>query len=91
MRTRELVLKISKQSGVSAMTVDSVLKGFIDTMKDEASKEKKIIINNFGVFKTITRKGFTGYNPRNKQTYVSKDSKYLTFKSSKDFIARLDT
>tara|TARA_B110001450_G_scaffold145466_1_gene135976 strand:- start:320 stop:619 length:300 start_codon:yes stop_codon:yes gene_type:complete len=53
-------------------------------------KNKKLVVKNFGTFKTIYKKERLGRNPKNKKKYIISARKSISFISSKNLSNKID-
>ncbi len=78
---KDIVIKISEDTGFKQIDVKEVVQRTFDIIVDELSKGGKVELRNFGIFKTKTRKGRVGRNPRTGATVGIPDKKVVTFKA----------
>lgn len=60
---RDLVIRISEESGLTQQDVTSVVQKTLDHISEAVSKGDKVELRNFGVFEVRTRKARVGRNP----------------------------
>jgi len=63
MTKRDLVVKISSETGLTQSDVAAVVQQTLDYMADELSAGRNIELRNFGVFEVKVRKSRKGRNP----------------------------
>lgn len=63
MTKRDLVIRISNESGLVQQQVLDVIQKTLDYIADAVSKGKKVELRNFGVFEVKVRKARIGRNP----------------------------
>ncbi|MGL4854927.1 MAG: HU family DNA-binding protein [Lentisphaeria bacterium] len=61
---RDLVVRISKETGYPQREVMDTIQRFLDGVVEELSNGGNIEFRNFGVFELVTRKARVGRNPR---------------------------
>jgi len=64
MTKKDIVLKIASETNIKQIDVKKVVQKTFDIIIDSLAKGEKIELRNFGVFKTKTRKGRIGRNPK---------------------------
>jgi nucleoid DNA-binding protein len=64
MTKKDIVMKIAADTDIKQIDVKKVVQMTFDIIIDVLSKGEKIELRNFGVFKTKSRKGRMGRNPR---------------------------
>jgi len=64
MTKKDIVLRISDQTGIRQIDVKRVVQATFDCILDALVRGEKIELRNFGVFKIKQRKPRTGRNPR---------------------------
>jgi nucleoid DNA-binding protein len=80
MTKRDLVIRISEETGIKQLTVKKVVHKVFDKLFDALVSGEKIEIRNFGVFKVKTRKARVGRNPRTNIAVPVPERKVVTFK-----------
>ena len=80
MTKKDIVIKIANESGVKQIDVKKVVQMTFDIIVDSLAKGDKIELRNFGVFKTKSRKGRMGRNPRTGQQVPVAPKKVAIFK-----------
>ncbi len=80
MTKKDIVIKIANESGVKQIDVKKVVQMTFDIIVDSLAKGDKIELRNFGVFKTKSRKGRMGRNPRTGQQVPVAPKKVAVFK-----------
>lgn len=63
MTKRDLVIRISNETGLVQQQVLDVIQKTLDYIADAVSKGKKVELRNFGVFEVKVRKARIGRNP----------------------------
>lgn len=80
MTKKDIVVRISDETGVKQMDVKKVVQKYIDYVIDSLAKGETVELRNFGVFKVKTRKGRMGRNPRTGEAVPIPAKKAVTFK-----------
>src|SRR6266508_3635719 len=70
MTKRDLVVRISEESGLVQQTVLDIVQKTLDYIAEAVSHGKKVELRNFGVFEVKIRKARVGRNPNNPGTDV---------------------
>lgn len=80
MTKKDIVVRISDETGVKQMNVKKVVQKYLDYVIDSLVKGETVELRNFGVFKVKTRKGRMGRNPRTGEAVPIPAKKAVTFK-----------
>lgn len=80
MRKRDIVLKISRDTGVSQVVVKDTVQHTLDTIFTALKDGKRIELRNFGVFSVKKRKKKIGRNPRTGQVIPIPERRVVVFK-----------
>ncbi|MDP6685695.1 MAG: HU family DNA-binding protein [Candidatus Omnitrophota bacterium] len=80
MTKKDIVVKIANDTDVKQIDVKKVVQLTFDTIIDALANGQKIELRNFGVFKTKTRKGRIGRNPRTGQQVPVEAKRVAVFK-----------
>ncbi len=64
MRKRDIVIKISRETGIKQVVVKEVVHKTFDTVLKALEERKRIELRNFGVFLVKKRKKRIGRNPK---------------------------
>jgi len=80
MTKKDIVVKIANETDVKQIDVKQVVQMTFDIIIDSLAQGKKIELRNFGVFKTKSRKGRMGRNPRTGQQVPVAPKKVAIFK-----------
>ncbi len=80
MTKKDIILKISEDTGLKQVEVKEVVQRTFDMIVDSLGKGKKVELRNFGIFKVKTRKGRMGRNPRTGASVSIPDKKVVAFK-----------
>ena len=81
MTKKDIILKISEETGFKQVDVKEVVQRTFDTIVDSLSAGDKVELRNFGIFKVKTRKGRMGRNPRTGDGVSIPDKKVVSFKA----------
>lgn len=81
MTKKDIVLKISEETGLKQIDVKKVVQKIFDCIIDALSKGDKVELRNFGVFKTKERRPRSGRNPRTGEIVPVPARKVVVFKS----------
>ncbi|MDD5645328.1 MAG: integration host factor subunit beta [bacterium] len=76
---RELVVRISKETGVSQIAVKDVIQKTLDYIIESLQKGENVELRNFGVFMVKHRKSRTGRNPNKPQEVVTIPAKKVAY------------
>ena len=80
MTKKDIVLKISEETGFKQIVVKKVVHKVFEVMLSALYKGEKIEIRNFGVFKVKRRKARVGRNPKTNQPVPVPERKTVVFK-----------
>ncbi|MFC1624103.1 HU family DNA-binding protein [Candidatus Omnitrophota bacterium] len=80
MTKKDIVVKIANESGIKQIDVKKTVQMTFDIIIDTLAKGEKIELRNFGVFKTKSRKGRMGRNPRTGQQVPVAPKRVAVFK-----------
>ncbi len=82
MNKAELIDSISKKSKQTKKDSEVFLNTFMDVVKNQLKKNKKVMLVGFGTFQTYKRKATTGINPKTKQKISIPEKKVAKLKWS---------
>jgi len=80
MTKKDIVLRISEETDIKQIDVKVVVQKTFNIIVDALAQGKKIELRNFGVFKTKSRKGRMGRNPRTGQQVPVDPKRVAVFK-----------
>ena len=80
MTKKDIVLKISEETGLKQIDVKKVVQRTLDHIVDALSKGHVVELRNFGVFKVKSRKSRIGRNPKTGATVPIPERKVVSFK-----------
>jgi nucleoid DNA-binding protein len=80
MRKRDIVLKISQETGIKQVVVKEVVHRTFDTIFGALKSGDRIELRNFGVFQVKIRKRRIGRNPKTGQVVPVPERHIVTFK-----------
>lgn len=84
MTKRDMVLKISRETGIVQEDVQTVIQKSLDTITDALRDGEHIEFRDFGVFEVCTRKSRIGRNPNRPENVVQiPERKVVKFKAGK--------
>lgn len=81
MTKKDIILKISEDTGFKQVDVKDVVQRTFDIITESLSRGEKVELRNFGIFKVKTRKGRLGRNPRTGESVTIPDKKVVSFKA----------
>jgi nucleoid DNA-binding protein len=85
MTKRDLVSRISNQTGMIQMDVQKIVQLTLDGISEAVARGQKVELRNFGVFEVRTRKPRVGRNPNEPNTNVTIPSRTVVrFKPGKE-------
>ena len=95
MTKRDLVIRISEETGLVQQQVLNILQKTLDAMSETLAKGEKVELRNFGIFEIRIRKARTGRNPNHPNTDVPIPARAVVrFKAGKEMreaVSHLDT
>ena len=80
MTKKDIIMKISEETGLKQVDVKEVVQRTFDMIVDSLGRGDKVELRNFGIFKVKTRKGRLGRNPRTGDSVSIPDKKVVAFK-----------
>ena len=87
---RELVVRISNETGMVQQTVGDVIKKMFDHLVESLSQGQTVELRNFGVFEVVTRKARVGRNPKRPERDVPIPAHpVVKFKTGKELKAKV--
>ena len=85
MTKRDLVIRISNETGLIQQNVLDVVQKTLDYISEAVAKGRKVELRNFGVFEVKIRKARIGRNPNSPETDVPIPQRAVVkFKPGKD-------
>ena len=85
---RDLVMRISEETGLIQTQVFDVIQKTLDQISEALAKGGKVELRNFGVFEVKVRKARVGRNPRQPETDVPIPARAMVkFKAGKEMKA----
>src|SRR6201994_3668930 len=90
MTKRDLVIRISDETGLVQQQVLDVVQKTLDYIAEALSKGDKVELRNFGVFEVKVRKARVGRNPNRPETDVPIPARAMVkFKAGKEMRAEV--
>jgi len=80
MRKRDIVLKISQETGIKQVVVKEIVQRTFDSILEVLKEGKRIELRNFGVFQVKRRKPRIGRNPKTGEAVSVPERRVVTFK-----------
>tara|TARA_B100000315_G_scaffold231005_1_gene241951 strand:+ start:196 stop:468 length:273 start_codon:yes stop_codon:yes gene_type:complete len=80
MTKKEIVLKVSSETGLKQVDVKKVLQRSLDGIVAALQQGQTVELRNFGIFKLKTRRGRTGRNPRTGEKVPVPPKRVVVFK-----------
>lgn len=80
MTKKDIVLKISEETGLKQIDVKKVVQRTLDHIMDALAKGHVVELRNFGVFKVKARRSRIGRNPKTGATVPIPERKVVSFK-----------
>jgi DNA-binding protein HU-beta/integration host factor subunit alpha len=77
---KDLVLKISNDTGIKQIDVKRVVQSALDKITEYLAQGQTVELRNFGIFKVKSRRGRLGRNPRTGQEVPVPPKKVVVFK-----------
>ena len=91
MTKRDLVVRISNETGLVQQTVLDVIQKTFDYISEALANGKKVELRNFGVFEVKVRKARVGRNPNAPENDVRIPPRSVVkFKAGKEMRERID-
>jgi nucleoid DNA-binding protein len=90
MTKRELVVRISTETGLSQQQVSLIVQKTLDHITGSLIKGENIEFRDFGVFEVVTQKSRIGRNPKKPgDTVIIPKRRVVKFKPGKEMKARV--
>ena len=89
MTKAEIVNEIAKSTGVERIKVQSVVEGFMESVKNSLAAGENVYLRGFGSFTVKKRAKKTARNISKNTTIVIPEHNVPAFKPAKTFIAKL--
>ena len=80
MTKKDIVLKITDETGIKQVDVKRVVQKTFDTIVESLMRNEKVELRNFGVFKIKERRPRLGRNPRTGASVPVPSRKVVVFK-----------
>ena len=80
MTKKDIVLKITDQTGIKQVDVKKIVQKTFDVIIDSLMKNENVELRNFGVFKIKERRARFGRNPRTGESVPVPPRKVVIFK-----------
>ena len=80
MTKKDIVLRITDMTGIKQVDVKEVVQKTFDVIIDSLTKNEKVELRNFGVFKIKERKARYGRNPRTGESVPVPPRRVAVFK-----------
>ena len=80
MTKKDIVIKISSETGLKQLDVKRVVQKSLDTIVASLAQGDTVELRNFGIFKIKSRKGRTGRNPRTGEKVPVPPRRVVVFK-----------
>jgi nucleoid DNA-binding protein len=90
MTKKEIVKKISEQSGITVLLALEAVQMVFDGITETLVEEGRIELRNFGVFEVKRRRARQARNPRTGETISVPERSVVTFKPGREMEQRLN-
>ena len=80
MTKKDIVLKITDQTGIKQVDVKTIVQATFDAIVESLTRNEKVELRNFGVFKIKERRARFGRNPRTGESVPVPPRKVVVFK-----------
>lgn len=80
MRKRDIVLKISQETGIKQVVVKEIVQRTFDAILDALKEGKRIELRNFGIFQVKRRGRRVGRNPKTGEIVPVPERRVVAFK-----------
>ena len=81
MTKKDIIIKVADETGIKQVEVKKVIQKTLDYIVTSLAKGETVELRNFGIFKTKSRKGRIGRNPRTGETVSIPAKKVVSFKA----------
>jgi len=89
MTKKDIVLKITDQTGIKQVDVKTIVQATFDCIVDSLMRNEKVELRNFGVFKLKERRARFGRNPRTGESVPVPPRKVVVFKPGLEMKERI--
>lgn len=89
MTKADIVLEVSKKTGVDRATALAVVEAFMDTVKNSLEKQQNVYLRGFGSFILKKRAEKTARNISKNTTIIIPAHNIPAFKPAKSFVERI--
>ena len=90
MTKKDIVLKITDQTGIKQVDVKTIVQATFDVIVDSLTRNEKVELRNFGVFEVQVRKSRIGRNPNKpEKDVIIPERAVIKFKAGKELKANL--
>ncbi|NOZ64777.1 MAG: integration host factor subunit beta [Caldiserica bacterium] len=89
MKKKDIVTKISHDTGISSNLVKAVIDRFVEEITYALEKGERVELRRFGVFKVVYRRGREMLHPRSGEKLIIPERRYPFFKPSKTLKERV--
>jgi nucleoid DNA-binding protein len=80
MTKKDIVLKITDKTGIKQVDVKTIVQATFDAIVESLTRNEKVELRNFGVFKIKERRARFGRNPRTGESVPVPPRKVVVFK-----------
>ena len=89
MTKKDIVLKITDKTGIKQVDVKTIVQNTFDVIVESLTRNEKVELRNFGVFKIKERKARFGRNPRTGESVPVPPRKVVVFKPGLEMKQRI--
>ncbi len=89
MTKKDIVLKITDMTGIKQVDVKRIVQKTFDVIVESLTRDEKVELRNFGVFKIKQRKARFGRNPRTGESVPVPPRKVVVFKPGLEMKQRI--
>ena len=89
MTKADIVIEISKKTGIESATVLASVEAFMETVKESLAKEENVYLRGFGSFILKKRAQKTARNISQNTTLIIPEHNIPAFKPAKTFVAQI--
>lgn len=91
MTKADIVNEVAKATGLEKITVQNVIEGFMESVKDSLAKDNNVYLRGFGSFIVKKRAKKTARNISKNTTIVIPEHNIPAFKPAKVFVNKVRT
>jgi DNA-binding protein HU-beta len=89
MTKQDIVIEISRKTGIEKVTVMSAVEAMMETIKANMAKDKNIYLRGFGTFEIVKRAKKTARNISKNTSLIIPEHNIPKFRPSREFVNKV--